>query len=101
LRPYEDIPFVFTGLRPGEKLNEDLTYAHEAVLDTTHERLMLARPHDVATLATLGGIRLLLQQLPALPPDRARAAMMALVEDAAAAPASTPAHIAAEVAARF
>lgn len=36
LRPYVDIPINFTGIRPGEKLNEVLQYDDEELLDTDH-----------------------------------------------------------------
>jgi FlaA1/EpsC-like NDP-sugar epimerase len=35
----EDVPIVFTGLRPGEKLYEDLFYSSEALLPTPHEKV--------------------------------------------------------------
>jgi FlaA1/EpsC-like NDP-sugar epimerase len=34
-----DVPIVFTGLRPGEKLFEELFYATDALLETTHEKV--------------------------------------------------------------
>jgi FlaA1/EpsC-like NDP-sugar epimerase len=39
LEPYEDIDIAFTGLRPGEKLYEELLIAGENVLPTTHEKI--------------------------------------------------------------
>ena len=41
--PGEDIDIVFTGLRPGEKLYEELFHAKEALQSTTHEKILLAR----------------------------------------------------------
>jgi FlaA1/EpsC-like NDP-sugar epimerase len=40
LRPGEDIDIVFTGLRPGEKLFEELSYEGENILPTDHPKIM-------------------------------------------------------------
>jgi FlaA1/EpsC-like NDP-sugar epimerase len=40
LRPDEDIEIHFTGLRPGEKLFEELSYAGENTAPTTHPKIM-------------------------------------------------------------
>ena len=42
-RPYEDIEIVFSGLRPGEKLYEELLLAGEGVQPTSHEKICVAR----------------------------------------------------------
>ncbi|MDR1496267.1 MAG: polysaccharide biosynthesis protein [Clostridiales Family XIII bacterium] len=39
--PYEDIDIVFTGLRPGEKLHEELSYGGEDLQKTKHEKIFL------------------------------------------------------------
>ncbi len=36
LRPYIDIPITFTGVRPGEKLHEELYTSHESLHATVH-----------------------------------------------------------------
>lgn len=41
--PYEDIEIQFTGLRPGEKLYEELLIDGEGVQPTSHEKIMVAR----------------------------------------------------------
>lgn len=43
LIPYKDIDIVFTGLRPGEKLFEELLTAEEGTDVTTHEKIFVAR----------------------------------------------------------
>ena len=45
--PNIDIKIEFTGLRPGEKLYEELFYAREALQATPHEKIELARSYDV------------------------------------------------------
>ena len=40
-RPYEEIEIVFSGLRPGEKLYEELLIAGEGVKATTHEKIRI------------------------------------------------------------
>ncbi len=45
--PYEEIPIVFTGLRPGEKLYEELLTDEEGITHTTHEKIFIARPGQV------------------------------------------------------
>ncbi|MDH5614013.1 MAG: polysaccharide biosynthesis protein, partial [Gammaproteobacteria bacterium] len=41
-KPGEDIEIVYTGLRPGEKLYEELFYKDESLLDTGHSKILLA-----------------------------------------------------------
>lgn len=46
--PDEDIPINFTGLRPGEKLEEELFIDEEGLRSTEHEKILIARSaeHD-------------------------------------------------------
>ncbi len=43
LEPDRDVPVVFTGLRPGEKLYEELLTAEEGTAATRHEKIFVAR----------------------------------------------------------
>jgi FlaA1/EpsC-like NDP-sugar epimerase len=43
MEPYKDIDIVFTGLRPGEKLFEELLTAEEGTDATTHSKIYVAR----------------------------------------------------------
>lgn len=42
LSPYKDIPIQFTGIRPGEKLFEELLTAKEGTTSTKHEKIFVA-----------------------------------------------------------
>ena len=46
--PGEDIDIVYTGLRPGEKLVEELFYDEETAEKTDHDKILLARSREVA-----------------------------------------------------
>jgi len=43
LEPHKDIPVVFTGIRPGEKLFEEVLTAEEGVEPTTHPKIFKAK----------------------------------------------------------
>ncbi|NLK22340.1 MAG: polysaccharide biosynthesis protein [Epulopiscium sp.] len=45
--PDEDIKIKYTGLRPGEKLFEELLMAEEGLSDTRHEKIHIAKPIDI------------------------------------------------------
>ena len=47
LIPYRDIQIVFTGLRPGEKLYEELLLSEEGVTDTDEKKIFIGKPGDV------------------------------------------------------
>ena len=45
--PDQDMAIVFTGVRPGEKLYEELLTAEEGTDTTTHEKIFIARMNSV------------------------------------------------------
>jgi len=47
LQPYVDIDIKITGMRPGEKLYEELLTDEENVNATTHERIFVAKPSSL------------------------------------------------------
>jgi FlaA1/EpsC-like NDP-sugar epimerase len=47
LKVEEDIKIIYTGLRPGEKLFEELLHESEALQNTSHEKLLLARCRQI------------------------------------------------------
>jgi len=44
--PGVDIPIQYTGIRPGEKLNETLFYENEKIKLTEHPNIVIAIPHN-------------------------------------------------------
>lgn len=54
LRPYEDIPIMFSGIRPGEKLFEELDVSERAAYKTGHARVFVSKipetPSDVVNV---------------------------------------------------
>ncbi|MHB1653266.1 MAG: polysaccharide biosynthesis protein [Desulfitobacteriaceae bacterium] len=50
LEPDVDIPIKFTGMRPGEKLYEELLTAEEGTSATKHKRIFVAKPNSIDAL---------------------------------------------------
>ncbi len=48
LKPYEDMEIVFTGLRPGEKLFEELSTTGEDIAKTRHPKIFIGRLESYA-----------------------------------------------------
>ena len=59
LRPDVDVKIVYTGLRPGEKLYEELMHETENLLATDHPSLMVAQPRFVQLKAVQNQVSLI------------------------------------------
>jgi len=45
--PYKDIDIKFIGLRPGEKLYEELLMAEEGLKNTSNKRIFIGKPINI------------------------------------------------------
>jgi FlaA1/EpsC-like NDP-sugar epimerase len=61
--PELDIPITYTGLRPGEKLFEELITHGEGVVDTEHEEIMVLRPENDGQVLDPGYREILMWQI--------------------------------------
>jgi FlaA1/EpsC-like NDP-sugar epimerase len=52
LRPHEDIPIVFTGIRPGEKLFEELDVSERSAYKTGHARIFVSKLRETRPAGT-------------------------------------------------
>jgi FlaA1/EpsC-like NDP-sugar epimerase len=86
--PEEDVPIVFTGLRPGEKMHEELVGAEEAVTSTSHDLIKVVRPDGsrpcsqewlprLQACVEAGDVRAALQLLQHLAPEYRPSAFLA------------------------
>jgi FlaA1/EpsC-like NDP-sugar epimerase len=66
LKPHEDIKIVETGIRPGEKLYEELRFESEETVATSHSKIFISK---IRTLET-ESVRLALERLSQLVQDR-------------------------------
>jgi O-antigen biosynthesis protein WbqV len=81
LRPDQDVEIRFTGLRPGEKLFEELFHGKEPPTPTGHEGLLMATPRtadpaivgrsieEIASACRAGQSRLALATLARMVPE--------------------------------
>src|SRR5690606_32921703 len=61
--PYQDIDIKFTGLRPGEKLYEELLNDLENTLPTHHQKIMIAKVRENNFSEICGQINLLSERV--------------------------------------
>ncbi len=93
-RPYRDIEIEITGLRPGEKLYEELFYTDEAPVPTQHESIMLAMPREIAYKAMRRQLMLLEQALEAGRADAIRVHIAEIVREYRPAGGAAPLKVA-------
>lgn len=53
LEPYKDIDIQFIGVRPGEKLFEEILTAEEGTLTTNHEKIFIARDNEAYSITEI------------------------------------------------
>lgn len=81
LHPDKDIEIRFTGLRPGEKLFEELFHGNERPAPTAHDGLLMASPRLVDLQAVSTAFRELQQAAMAANEDRAMEILHRLVPE--------------------
>lgn len=57
--PFKDIDIIFTGIRPGEKLHEELFTEQEGASATCHKKIFVASPCTVDESELESGLKLL------------------------------------------
>jgi FlaA1/EpsC-like NDP-sugar epimerase len=56
LTPHVDIDIVFTGLRPGEKLFEELLATDEGTIATKHEKVFIVKERESYSIDSIRGM---------------------------------------------
>ena len=79
LKPHEDIDIIFTGLRPGEKLTEELYDAEEISPYAGYEKLLVLRGQPRSGVVAL--VEEFLEELPGMDPDQIRAKLAKLMPE--------------------
>jgi len=94
LRPYEDIDIVFTGVRPGEKLFEELSITGEDTSRTAHPKIGInnKRPEDFEHICRC--IDRLIAMMDSALPEAIREELKKAVPEYDATPAAPPLHVA-------
>ena len=80
LKPYEDIKIVFTGLKPGEKLTEELHLNGEMFQSAGYDKV-LALQNCHGSTASLDDVREFLSSVPTLDGEQVRFWLQSLVPD--------------------
>ncbi|MGB9430497.1 MAG: nucleoside-diphosphate sugar epimerase/dehydratase [Gammaproteobacteria bacterium] len=81
LQPGRDIDIAYTGLRPGEKLHEELFYAQEELRKTAHPKLLLAGCATVEPVQIDDGLKRLSEAMAERNQERALLELKLLVPE--------------------
>lgn len=60
-RPFEDIDIIYTGIRPGEKLFEELSFSNESLSKTRHPKIFIGQMSDAPGEKIFGIVDQLIQ----------------------------------------
>ncbi|MEW5729771.1 MAG: nucleoside-diphosphate sugar epimerase/dehydratase [Pseudomonadota bacterium] len=91
LRPDVDVPIRITGLRPGEKLFEEIFHGSEPLVVTDRDGVLLASPRLIDSEEIAGDIALLERLCSDRADDSVRSAIARIVPEYSPAPAPAPA----------
>jgi FlaA1/EpsC-like NDP-sugar epimerase len=92
LEPYKDVQIVFTGLRPGEKLNEELVADGEETIPTSVEKIRLVQRNGGNGSQVATELQRLVDALCAADPAGLMRAVAALAPEYTPPPARAPRH---------
>jgi FlaA1/EpsC-like NDP-sugar epimerase len=92
LEPYRDVQIVFTGLRPGEKLNEELVAAGEETIPTSVEKIRLVQRNGGSGAEVAAELQRLVDALHDADPAGLMRAVAALAPEYTPPPARAPRH---------
>lgn len=81
MEPEKDIKIKFTGVRPGEKLFEELLTAEEGTSATKHKRIFVARPNHLARETINDVLDTIRQKGSYLTPEEAAAQIRKLIPE--------------------
>ena len=84
LEPYTEMPIIFTGVRPGEKLHEDLMSEVEHAVQTEVEKVRVVQTDETEEAAIRDGLAALDAALEASDTDHLLDALCALVPECTA-----------------
>lgn len=81
LRPEKDVKIYVTGLRPGEKLFEELLLSEEGLKKTAHDRIFVGKPHPEGKESLNRKLRLLKEAVETEENEKVRRALAAVVPE--------------------